>query len=108
ALGKSVEEDCHLAPGRTIDQRPKAQAVGLHHVLANRHLSLELRNSVAMSRASSSTASNPCPWPLNTTSLALGISLIFSFSSSMPANGSRSPLRNRVGHLIRGQCSVRS
>src|SRR5881296_2287200 len=36
------------------------------------------------------------------------MSLIFSLRKSMFANGSRSPLRKRVGHMMRGQCSVRS
>ena len=38
AFWKSVQEDEHLAAGRTVDHRPEAEAVGLNHVLARGHV----------------------------------------------------------------------
>src|SRR5437899_11850921 len=93
ALGESVEQDDHLTARRTVGHRPEAKAVGLHHVLAGCHFTFLRMKSVATSSAWSRTASSPCPWPLNTSSRACGMSLIFSLKISMRANGSRSPLR---------------
>src|SRR5260370_21265793 len=104
---KSVQEDEHVGLRRAVDHRPEPKTVRLHHVLTRGHL-ICLMNSVAASRASSSTPSRPWPWPLKTTSRALGMSLIFSCNRSRRANGSRSPLMKSVGHWIRGKCSVRS
>src|SRR5947207_11949848 len=92
AFGEPVEEDDHLTARGPVDHRPEAKAVGLHHVLAGGHLMFLLKKSVATSSAWSRTASSPCPWPLNISSRAFGMSLIFSCKSSMRAKGSRSPL----------------
>ena len=100
AFWKPMQQDCELALRRSVHHRPKAQAVGLDHVLAGRHLNCELMKSVATSSAWSSTLSSPCPWPLKISSRALGMSLIFSFSSARSANGSLSPLRKSVGQRI--------
>src|SRR5260370_25720899 len=99
ALGETVEQDGELPIRGSVGQRAKAQSVGLNHVLTRRHLILVLRKSAATSRAWSSTASKPGPCPAQISRRALGISLIFSFSSSMRAKASRSPLSKRVGHL---------
>ena len=100
AFRKAVKEDEHVAARRAIDHRPKAQAVGLDHVLAGCHFTCLPMKSVATSSAWSRTARSPCPWPLKTSSRASGMSLIFSLKRSMRAKGSRSPLRNRVGQRI--------
>src|SRR5216683_6024765 len=55
---KSVQEDEHVGLRRAVDHGPEPKAVRLHHVLARGHL-ICLMNSVATSRASSSTASRP-------------------------------------------------
>src|SRR5258708_6203386 len=108
AFGEAVEEDEHLAGGRSIDHGSEAKAVRLDHVLRRGHLQLLRMNSVATSRAWSSTLSSPCPWPLKISSRDRGTSLTYCFKRSRRANGSRSPLRNRVGQRIAGRCSMRS
>src|SRR5258708_25207816 len=68
ALGEAVEEDEHLAGGRPIDHGSEAKPVRLDHVLRRGHLQFLRMNSVATSRAWSSTLSSPCPWPLKISS----------------------------------------
>src|SRR5438552_3952121 len=103
-----MQQDCERALRRSVDHRPKAQAVGLDHVLAGSHLMLLWIKSAATSSAWSSTLSSPWPWPLKISSRALGMSLIFSLSSARSANGSLSPLRKSVGQRISLQCAVLS
>src|SRR5579864_3789167 len=107
-LGEAVKEDGGLAAGRSVHHGSKAEAVGLDHVLARGHLTSSSMNRAATSSAWSSTARRPWPWPLNTSRRASGIALIDVLKSSSRANGSRSPLKKRVGHLMRGKCAVRS
>src|ERR1700687_3222807 len=58
-LGESVEEDEHLSIGWPVDHGSETKAVRLDHVLRGGHLQFLRMNSVATSRAWSSTFSRP-------------------------------------------------
>src|SRR5450756_688230 len=103
ALGEPVQQDDHLSMRRTVDHGSETEAVGLDHVLRGGHLQLVRMNSAATTSAWSSTLSRPCPWPLKLSSLEFGTSFVYCFRRSRRANGSRSPLRKRVGQRIDGR-----
>src|SRR5229473_4085581 len=107
SLSETMQKDEHLTGRRAIDHGSESKAVRPDHVLARGHLICFMK-SAATSRAWSSTARRPWPWPLKISRRALGMSLIFSFSKPMLAKGSRSPLMKSVGQRICGKCSVRS